>query len=142
LFRLREQAREVLSLLGADASGQAILTGFDELANYSLDPIPRLAFAENDFGKPASLSTMQVNVRKAQVRDRSGIDPSERSLDVELAGANPFEQLAQFVLIHGVQFTGGKVQLCRDAGNLRDILLSRGQRDRFRKPHVGDYDSG
>ena len=58
---------QVLGLLGADARGQAVLPGLDELAHDALDPLGRLALAEDHLGEAAALAAVQIDVGEAQV---------------------------------------------------------------------------
>ena len=70
-------------LLVADARGQAILAGLDELADDAFDPFRRLALAEDHFGKAAALAALEIDVGVAQVDLHGFIQACQSAVDAQ-----------------------------------------------------------
>ncbi len=77
---------EVGGLLGVDARGEAILARLDELTDDALDPLRRLAFAEDHFGEAAALTAVQIDLGETEVRHGRFMQSSQRRLDARAPG--------------------------------------------------------
>src|SRR5262249_1788633 len=68
LFRFGENSCQVVRLVQTNPCRQAILAGFAQFADNAFDPLRRLAFTVDDFGKTAAIAAMQVQVSETQIR--------------------------------------------------------------------------
>ena len=87
-------------LLIADARGQAILAGGDQLADDALHPFAGFPLAKDDFGKATPLTALKIDVGIAQVDLDWLIQARQSALDAQCPRAHLFEQLPQIAWFH------------------------------------------
>ncbi len=103
-------AGEVLCLFSVDARGQAVLAGLGELPDNALHPRGRFAFAENNLRVAAPFLALQINVSKAQIRERRLLKAMERCVHAHRARLNLFKKRTQAVRLHDDLYSGWRAE--------------------------------
>ena len=100
LFGVGKGRGEMSGLFEVHARGQAVLVGFEELADDALDPLRSFALAEDDFGEAAALTAVQIDHGVTEFRDRRFAQPLKSRLHAQLSSVNLFQKRSHLIGSH------------------------------------------